>query len=89
MLKKELNKICSCRIILNEYKQHIFDDITYYDENAVKFLIILNLIKDIQEFDLQCKQISSQLYKKHSKNLSFILIKTNILMFEDYVFVSQ
>ena len=42
MLKKELSKIHSYKIILNEYKQCVFDDMTYYDENAIKFLIILN-----------------------------------------------
>ena len=42
MLKKELDKICSCRIILNKYKQHILDDMTYYNKNVIKFLIILN-----------------------------------------------
>ena len=42
MLKKELSKIHSCRIILNEYKQHILDNTAYYNENTVKFLIIFN-----------------------------------------------
>ena len=42
MLKKKLNKICSCKIISNEYKQHILDNIIYYSENAVKFLTVLN-----------------------------------------------
>ena len=31
MFKKQLYEICNCTIILNEYKQHVFDNITYYD----------------------------------------------------------
>ena len=42
MLKKELSKICSYKIILSKYKQCVLDDTTYYNENAIKFLTVLN-----------------------------------------------
>ncbi len=42
MLKKELDKIHSYKIISNEYKQYILNDIIYYDKNVIKFLIIFN-----------------------------------------------
>src|SRR5436190_1302964 len=31
MLKKQLCKVCNCTIILDEYKQNIFHNMTYYD----------------------------------------------------------
>src|SRR5438034_7010704 len=40
MLKKQLCEICSCSIISDEYKQSVFSNTTYYDQNAVIFLII-------------------------------------------------
>ena len=48
---------------------------------------ILKLIRDIQKFDLQCRQICSQLCEKLSKKFSFTLIKNNILRKIDYVFI--
>jgi len=50
---------------------------------------ILNLIKDIQEFNLLCRQISNQLYEKSERNLSFTLIKNEILKKMNYIFVLQ
>ena len=43
MLKKELHKVCSCRIISDEYKQCIFYNTAYYSQNTVIFLIIHHL----------------------------------------------
>src|SRR5437667_4490783 len=40
---------------------------------------ILSLIKEAQEFDLLCKQISSQLCEKLKRNISFALTKNEIL----------
>src|SRR5438034_863659 len=37
-----------------------------------KNMTILSLIKDIQEFDSQCRQISSQLHEKLKENFSFV-----------------
>ena len=54
-----------------------------------KKLSILNLIKDIQEFDLQCRQISSQLCEKLKENFLFTLTKNEILRKMNYVFMSQ
>src|SRR5436190_16557289 len=31
MLKKQLCEICSCNIILNRYKQNVFNNMIYYD----------------------------------------------------------
>ena len=50
---------------------------------------ILSLIKEAQEFDLLCRQISSQLCEKSEKNLSFALHKNEILRKTDHVFVSH
>src|SRR5205823_6710906 len=50
---------------------------------------ILNLIKDIQEFDLLCRQISSQLCRKLKRNFSFALVRNEILRKMNHVFVSQ
>ena len=50
---------------------------------------ILDLIKDIQELDLQYKQISSQLHRKSEENLSFTLIRNEILRKMNHVFISQ
>ena len=43
MLKKKFHKVCSCSVILNEYKQCIFYNMTNYSQNVVIFLIILHL----------------------------------------------
>ena len=50
---------------------------------------ILSLIKEAQEFDLLCRQISSQLCRKLKRNFSFALIRNKILRKMNYVFVSQ
>jgi len=50
---------------------------------------IFSLIKKIQEFDLLCRQISSQLHRKSERNSSFALIRNEILRKTDHVFVSQ
>ena len=42
MLKKELYKVCSYKVILSEYKQHILYNIAHYDQNTIIFLIILH-----------------------------------------------
>ena len=48
---------------------------------------ILNLIKNIQEFDLLCKQISSQFCEKSERNFLFALIENKILKKMNHVFV--
>src|SRR5206468_108467 len=50
---------------------------------------ILSLIKNVQEFNLLCKQISSQLCEKSERNFSFALIRNKILRKMNHVFVSQ
>ena len=50
---------------------------------------ILNLIKNIQEFDLLCKQISNQLHEKSERNFSFALIRNEILRKMNHVFMFQ
>ena len=52
-----------------------------------KNMTILSLIKDIQEFDLQCRQISSQLHKKLKENLSFVLHRNEILKKTNCVYI--
>ena len=48
---------------------------------------ILSLIKNAQEFDLQCKWISSQLCRKLKKNLSFVLHRNEILRKANHVYI--
>jgi hypothetical protein len=50
---------------------------------------ILNLIKEVQEFNLLCRWISSQFHRKSERNLSFALIKNKILKKMNHVFVLQ
>ena len=52
-------------------------------------MIILSLIKNVQKFDLQCRQISSQLHRKSEENFSFALHENEILKKTDHVFVSH
>ena len=54
-----------------------------------KNMIIFSLIKNVQEFDLQCKQISSQLCEKSEKNLSFVLHENEILKKTNHVYISN
>ena len=42
MFKKKLYEVCSCNVILNEYKQYILCNMTHYSQNIVKFLTILH-----------------------------------------------
>ena len=42
MLKKQLSKVCSCSIITDEYKQHIFDDSAHDCKNTIIFLTVLD-----------------------------------------------
>ena len=51
IFKKKLCEICSYNIILNEYKQYIFCNMTNYNQNAVIFLIILHLYQQKQFCD--------------------------------------
>ena len=64
---------------------------TFFDNlNArEKKLSILNLIKNAQEFDLLCRQISSQFCRKLQENFLFVLIKNEILKKMNHVFVSK
>ena len=55
----------------------------------IKKKSILNLIKDIQKFDLLCRWISSQFHRKSERNFLFALIRNEILRKMNYVFVSQ
>src|SRR5204862_8007943 len=54
-----------------------------------KNITLLSLIKNAQEFDLQCRQISNQLHRKSEKNLSFVLHKNKILRKTDYMYTSH
>src|SRR5437762_5473070 len=50
---------------------------------------ILSLIKEAQEFNSLCRQISSQLHEKSERNISFALIRNEILRKMNHVFMSQ
>src|SRR5437762_91456 len=54
-----------------------------------KNMTILSLIKNTQEFNLQCRQISSQLCEKLKENLSFVLHENEILKKMNHVYISH
>ena len=55
----------------------------------IKEKSILILIKNIQEFDSLCRQISNQLHKKSERNFSFALIENEILRKMNHVYISH
>jgi len=70
------------------------DDLELYKETNDIDVIknkssILSLIKEVQEFNSLCRQISSQLHRKLKKNFSFTLIRNEILRKMNCVFVFQ
>src|SRR5436190_20930390 len=81
------NNFMLYRKIFNNLSQKImFSDIfisEFTSYNSLNFskknTTILNLIKNIQEFNSQCKQIFNQLYEKSEENFSFVLHKNEIL----------
>ena len=85
--KKTFNSLNQKTVFLNIF---ISEFTSYSNLNfSKKNTIIFNLIKDTQEFDLQCRQIFSQLCRKSEENLSFILHKDKILKKMNHVFVFQ
>ena len=81
----------------NSFNQKIvFSDIFISEStlyNSLNFseknMIILNLIKNAQEFNSQCKQIFNQLHRKLKENLSFVLHENEILKKMNHVFMLQ
>src|SRR5438034_3478194 len=68
----------------------ISESTTYSSLNlSKKNTTILSLIKDIQEFNLQCRQIFNQLHEKSEENFSFALHENEILKKMNCVFVSH
>src|SRR5436190_21275616 len=65
------NNLISYSKISNLSQKTVFLSIFISKKNSS----IFSLIKNIQEFDLQCRQISSQLCEKSEKNFSFVLYK--------------
>ena len=73
-----------------ETKSSILNEFELNDLDIMKNKFsILSLIKEVQEFDSLCRQISSQLHKKSEKNFSFALTENEILKKMNHVFVSQ
>ena len=96
-IKLTADNFVSYRKTLNNFNQKIvFSDIFISESTSYnsfnfskKNTTILNLIKNAQEFNLQCRQISSQLCEKSEKNLSFILHENEILKKTDHVYISH
>src|SRR6266487_40757 len=85
--KKTLNSLSQKTVSLSIF---ISESTSYSSLNfSKKNTTILSLIKDTQEFDLQCRQISSQLHRKSKENLSFILHENEILRKTDHVYISH
>src|SRR5204863_1025548 len=65
LYRKTLNslsqKTVSSDIFISEFT--LYSNLNFSEKNTA----ILSLIKNIQKFNLQCRQISSQLYKKSEK----------------------
>src|SRR5437667_3916739 len=96
MLLVVKNIILSQTTSLTQKTASSFSSLTQKSTSSFNSLIIdkkkssiLDLIKDIQEFDLQCRQISSQLHEKSEENSSFALIRNEILRKMNYVFIFQ
>jgi len=91
------DNLMSYREILNSLNQKtmflsifISESTSYNSFNfSKKNMIILNLIKNAQEFNLQYKQISSQLCEKSEENLSFVLHENEILKKMNHVYISH
>ena len=91
------NDFMSYKKIFNSFNQKIMflsifinEFILYSSLNlSEKNMTILSLIKDVQEFDLQCRQISSQLHEKSEKNFSFVLHENEILKKMNCVYISH
>ena len=72
-----------------ETKSSILNESESNDLNVVKNKSsILSLIKEAQEFNSLCRQISSQLCEKLKRNFSFALTKNKILKKINHVFMS-
>ena len=85
--RKTLNSLSQRTVFLSIF---ISESISYSSLNfSKKNTIILNLIKDTQEFNSQCRWISSQLHRKLKENLSFVLHENEILKKMNHVFVFQ
>ena len=59
-------------ILINKFM--LYNSLNFSEKN----MIILNLIKNVQKFDLQYKQISSQLCEKLKENFLFVLHENKI-----------
>ena len=85
--RKTLNsfsqKIMFLSIFINKF-------ILYSSFNfSKKNMIIFSLIKNIQEFNSQCRQISSQFCEKLKENFSFVLHENEILKKMNCVYISH
>ena len=69
-------------IFINEFI--LYNSFNLNEKNT----IILNLIKNTQKFNLQYRQIFSQLCEKLKENLSFVLHENEILKKTDHVYIS-
>ena len=85
--RKTLNsfsqKIMFLNIFISEFMS--YSSLNFSKKNTT----ILSLIKNAQEFNLQCRWISSQLHKKLKENLSFVLHENEILKKMNCVYISH
>src|SRR5436190_19314402 len=85
--RKTFNSFSQKTVFLNIF---ISESTLYSSLNfSKKNMTILSLIKNIQKFNSQCRQISNQLHKKSEENFSFALHRNKILRKTDHVFVSH
>jgi hypothetical protein len=85
LYKKTLSSLSQKTIFLSIF----ISKSTMYSSVSEKNMIILSLIKNAQEFDLQCRWIFNQLCEKLKENFSFALHKNKILRKMNHVFVLQ
>ena len=91
------DNLMSYRETLNSFSQKIVSSDIFISEStsysslnfSEKNTTILSLIKNIQEFNSQCRQISSQLHEKLKENLSFVLHRNKILRKTNHVYISH
>ena len=78
------DNLVSYKKTLNSFSQKIVSlDIFISEKN----LSIFSLIKNTQEFNSQCRQISSQLCEKLKENFSFVLHRDEILKKTNHVYI--
>src|SRR5436189_5433567 len=85
LYRKTFNSLSQKTMFLNIFisKSTSYNNLNLSEKNTT----IFNLIKNAQEFNLQCRQIFNQFHRKLKENLSFVLYRNEILKKMNHVFI--